>query len=85
MKKLGTCASARKDGRLVEALGCGSSDVMGNLPYEQVIVIKQDEPMGFNVRGSALPPPTYLRPPKHGLRVGGSGFAQAASNCFRYP
>jgi len=31
---LGTCASAREDRRLVEALGCGSSDVMGNLPFE---------------------------------------------------
>ena len=28
-------------------------------------------------RFRALPSPTYLRPPKRGLRVGGSGFAQA--------
>ena len=26
---------------------------------------------------AALPSPTYLRPPKRGLRVGGSGYAQA--------
>jgi hypothetical protein len=32
------------------------------------------------IRGSALPSPTYLRPPKRGLRVGGSGFAQAGLN-----
>ena len=45
-----------------------------------------------------LPSPTYLRPPKRGLRVGGSGFAQAGQitnkfqltnsktlkNCFGY-
>jgi hypothetical protein len=26
----------------------------------------------------SLPSPTYLRPPKRGLRAGGSGFAQAS-------
>jgi hypothetical protein len=30
VKKMETRASARKDRRLVETLGCGSSDVMGN-------------------------------------------------------
>ena len=33
VKKLGTCASARKEERLVETLGCGSSDIVGNLPF----------------------------------------------------
>ena len=31
----------------------------------------------YTLKGFALPSPTYLRPPKRGLRVGGSGFAQA--------
>ena len=34
VKKLVDCASAHKDRRLVEALGCGSSDVMGNHPFQ---------------------------------------------------
>ncbi len=33
VKKLEACAWARKDERLVETLGCGSSDVMGNLSF----------------------------------------------------
>ena len=33
VKKLETCASARKDGHLVETLGCGSSGIVGNLPF----------------------------------------------------
>jgi len=33
VKKMGACGSARKDERLVATLGCGSSDVMGNLPF----------------------------------------------------
>jgi hypothetical protein len=37
-------------------------------------------PRIISIRGSALPSPTYLRPPKRGLRVGGSGFAQAGLN-----
>jgi len=39
----------------------------------------------FNIRGSALPSPTYLRPPKRGLRVGGSGYAQAGLNLSPQP
>jgi hypothetical protein len=34
VKKLVACASARRDGRLVEILGRGSSDVMGNVPVQ---------------------------------------------------
>ena len=33
-ERLVDCASAHKDRRLVEALGCGSSDVMGNHPFQ---------------------------------------------------
>jgi hypothetical protein len=29
-----------------------------------------------------MPSPTYLRPPKGGLRVGGSGYAQASASNF---
>ena len=34
-------------------------------------------PMAPSPFPSPLPLPTYLRPPKRGLRVGGSGYAQA--------
>jgi hypothetical protein len=34
--------------------------------------------------GFRLPSPTYLRPPKRGLRVGGSGFAQAGASDFEF-
>ena len=34
VKKLEVCASVRKDGCLVEVLGCGSSDVMGNHSFQ---------------------------------------------------
>jgi len=36
-------------------------------------------------KGTALPSPTYLRPPKRGLRVGGSGYAQAGLKLFQCP
>jgi len=39
-------------------------------------LLQLDRP-SLTLKGSALPSPTYLRPPKRGLRVGGSGFAQA--------
>ena len=40
-EKIAGCASAHKNGRLVEALGCGSSNVMGNLPIQKNRVIKK--------------------------------------------
>jgi hypothetical protein len=54
MEKLKTRASARKDGRLVEILGCGSSDVMGKDRTQQMDVIKQNRPILFTLKGSAL-------------------------------
>ena len=34
VKKLAVCVSARKDGGLVEVLGCGLSHGMGNYPFQ---------------------------------------------------
>jgi hypothetical protein len=39
-------------------------------------------PASERLKVTALPSPTYLRPPKRGLRVGGSGYAQAGLNLF---
>jgi hypothetical protein len=51
---MAVCASARKDGCLVEVLGCGSSHGMGYHLFQLSGVIKHGLTMEFIFRGSAL-------------------------------